>query len=48
VLVQGDTDVPYGEVIKLMSSLQKAGTPNLGLVTEPRGDGVIGSEREAK
>jgi len=48
VLVQGDTAVPYGEVMRLMSSLQRAGTPNLGLVTEPRGDEVLGSERESR
>lgn len=35
VLVEGDQNVLYGKVIYLMSALQKAGTPNLGLVTEP-------------
>ena len=34
VLVWGDKKVPYGEVVTLMSHLQTAGVPNVGLVTE--------------
>ncbi len=34
VLVWGDTSVPYGEVVKLMTALQTAGAPAVGLVTE--------------
>ena len=34
VLVWGDTNVPYGEVVKLMTALQTAGAPAVGLVTE--------------
>lgn len=35
VLIWGDAAVPYGEVVRLMSELQKAGAPGVGLVTEP-------------
>lgn len=35
VLVRGDKNVPYGDVIGLMVTLQSAGVPNVGLVTEP-------------
>ncbi len=35
VLVRGDKSVPYGDVIGLMVTLQSAGVPNVGLVTEP-------------
>lgn len=35
VLVGGDSQVPYGEVVKLMVQLQKVGVAQLGLVTEP-------------
>ncbi|MEP0071492.1 MAG: protein TolR [Marinomonas sp.] len=35
VLVRGDTNVPYGDVVGLMVALQAAGVPNVGLVTEP-------------
>lgn len=35
VLVWGDTAVPYGNVVVLMSELQNAGAPSVGLVTEP-------------
>lgn len=35
VLVRGDKSVPYGDVIGLMVTLQAAGVPNVGLVTEP-------------
>lgn len=35
VLVWGDVSVPYGEVVKAMTSLQAAGAPSVGLVTEP-------------
>lgn len=35
VLVQGDHSVSYGTVVSLMSELQGAGAPSVGLVTEP-------------
>ena len=35
VLVWGDTKVEYGIVVNLMSELQGAGAPSVGLVTEP-------------
>jgi biopolymer transport protein TolR len=34
VMVWGDRAVPYGEVVVLMSALQEAGAPSVGLVTE--------------
>lgn len=34
VMVWGDAAVPYGEVVSLMSELQGAGAPSVGLVTE--------------
>ncbi len=34
VMVWGDAAVPYGEVVALMSELQKAGALSVGLVTE--------------
>ena len=34
VMVWGDAAVPYGEVVVLMSELQEAGAPAVGLVTE--------------
>ncbi len=35
ILVWGDTAVPYGTVVQLMSRLQAAGATSVGLVTEP-------------
>lgn len=35
ILVWGDTSVDYGKVVNLMSELQLAGAPSVGLVTEP-------------
>ena len=35
VLVQGDHSVEYGVVVSLMSELQSAGAPSVGLVTDP-------------
>ena len=35
ILVWGDAKVNYGSVVELMSSLQNAGAPSVGLVTEP-------------
>ena len=35
VMVWGDRNVPYGEVVILMAALQEAGAPSVGLVTEP-------------
>ena len=34
VLVWGDKQIPYGEVVTLMTALQEAGAPAVGLVTE--------------
>lgn len=35
VLVWGDTKVEYGVVVNVMTVLQKAGAPSVGLVTDP-------------
>lgn len=35
ILVWGDTSVDYGKVVDLMSELQLAGAPSVGLMTEP-------------
>ncbi len=35
VLVWGDTNTNYGIVVALMTELQKAGAPSVGLVTDP-------------
>lgn len=35
VFVKGDTNVPYGRVVELMTLLQTAGINGVGLVTEP-------------
>ncbi len=37
VLVWGDHNVGYGVVVALMTELQNAGAPSVGLVTEPPG-----------
>ena len=38
VMVRGDSDVAYGQVVTLMALLQRAGAPTVGLVTESRAD----------
>ena len=35
VLVRGDRNVSYGDIVILMSLLQGAGVPSVGLMTEP-------------
>ena len=35
VLVRGDKAVPYGTIVILMTTLQAAGVPNVGLISEP-------------
>ncbi len=35
VLLRGDKAVNYGAVVKLMTALQAAGVPNVGLISEP-------------
>lgn len=37
VLVWGDAKVEYGTVVSVMTALQKAGAPSVGLVTDPPG-----------
>ncbi|MGB0157075.1 MAG: protein TolR [Luminiphilus sp.] len=37
VLVWGDEQVPYGQVVTVMTALQEAGAPSVGLVTESLG-----------
>ena len=38
VLVRGDRNVAYGQVVTLMSTLQSAGVENVGLISEPPKD----------
>lgn len=38
VIVKGDRQVAYGEVVTAMSLLQEAGAPKVGLMTEPAGN----------
>ncbi|MFC3392240.1 protein TolR [Aidingimonas halophila] len=35
VMVRGDRNVSYGQVVTLMSTLQTAGVANVGLISEP-------------
>jgi biopolymer transport protein TolR len=35
ILLRADKNVPYGEVIKVMEQIKKAGFEKLGMVTEP-------------
>lgn len=35
VMVRGDRNVSYGQVVTLMSTLQMAGVANVGLISEP-------------
>jgi len=37
VLVRGDRSANYGDVVKVMTLLQSAGAPSVGLLTEPPG-----------
>lgn len=39
VMVRGDRNVPYGQIVVLMSTLQGAGVANVGLLSEPSQDG---------
>ena len=40
VLIWGDKRIPYGDVVRVMTALQEAGAPSVGLVTEsPVGEG---------
>lgn len=35
VMVRGDRNVSYGQVVTLMGALQNAGVPNVGLISDP-------------
>ena len=35
VLVGGDNQVPYGQVVQVMTLLQQAGVPSVGMITDP-------------
>jgi len=35
VLVGGDTNVAYGHVVRVMTLLQQAGVPSVGMITDP-------------
>jgi biopolymer transport protein TolR len=37
VYLKGDTDAPYGAIMKMMDALRKAGIETVGLITEPKG-----------
>lgn len=45
VLVRGDEDTRYGEVVTAMALIQKAGAPHVGLLTEQPGEGQGGSRK---
>ncbi len=38
IVVRGDRAVPYGQVVYVMTLLQKAGAPSVGLMTDPQED----------
>ncbi|MFG6666552.1 protein TolR [Halomonas sp. HNIBRBA4712] len=38
VMVRGDRNVQYGQIVVLMSTLQRAGVANVGLLSEPPQD----------
>lgn len=38
VMVRGDRNIAYGDVVTLMSTLQRAGVANVGLISEPPQD----------
>ncbi|AQU82391.1 MAG: protein TolR [Halomonas sp.] len=38
VMVRGDRNVPYGQIVVLMSTLQRSGVANVGLLSEPPQD----------
>jgi len=40
VLVRGDENVSYGQVVEAMILLQQAGAPSVGLITSPNEDDV--------
>ena len=35
VLVGGDANVPYGQIVQVMTLLQQAGVPSVGMMTDP-------------
>ncbi len=35
VLIGGDTNVAYGHVVQVMTLLQQAGAPSVGMITDP-------------
>lgn len=37
VMVRGDNHVAYGDIVVLMATLQRAGVPNVGLLSAPSG-----------
>lgn len=39
VMVRGDRNVQYGQIVLLMSTLQRSGVANVGLLSEPPQDG---------
>jgi biopolymer transport protein TolR len=39
IFVQADTNVPYGVVVRVLAILRRAGVEDLGLVTDPMGEG---------
>ncbi len=39
VFVRGDANVPYARVVNVMTALQQAGVPQVGLLTQPPANG---------
>jgi biopolymer transport protein TolR len=48
--LHADREVPYGVVVEVMAAAQRAGITNVGMITDPMGQGAAskGGKKEAK
>jgi biopolymer transport protein TolR len=40
IYLDADRDIPYGVVVEVMASAQRAGITNVGMITDPTGSGL--------
>jgi biopolymer transport protein TolR len=45
--LHADRDLPYGVVVDVMASAQRAGVTNVGMITDPMGAGRASKDKDA-
>jgi biopolymer transport protein TolR len=48
IYLHADRDIPYGVVVEVMAAAQRAGIPNVGMITDPMGAPKKSKDKDSK